>query len=68
MFRSTAEPHVSPGHSCTWERHTYRFTNVRYQGTLAPAGSPLATMFDTGAEKLGTTHATLWVPQYRRMS
>jgi hypothetical protein len=49
VFRSTGGPHVSPGHSCTWERHTYRFTNVRYQGTLAPAGSPLAIMFDTGA-------------------
>jgi hypothetical protein len=68
VFRATAEPHVSPGHSCTWERHTYHYTNVRYQGALTPAGSPLAIMFDTGAEKLGTAHATLWVPQYRRMS
>jgi hypothetical protein len=66
VFRATAAPHVSPGHSCTWERHTYHFKNVRYQGTLAPAGSPLAIMFDTGAQKLGAAHATLWVPQYRR--
>jgi hypothetical protein len=68
VFRSTAEPRVSPGHSCTWERHTYHFTNVRYQGTLEPAGSPLAIMFDTGAAKLGTAHATLWVPRYRRLT
>lgn len=67
IFHSTGEPHVSPGHSCTWERHTYRYTNVRYQGTLTPAGTPLAIRFDTGAEPIGKVHATLWVPRYRGM-
>jgi hypothetical protein len=65
IFHATGEPHVSPGHTCTWERHTYHFTNVRYQGTLTPAGTPLAIRFDTGAELIGKVHATLWVPRYR---
>ena len=64
MFRSTAKPHVSPGHSCVYERHTYHYTTIRYQGTLAPAGSPLAILFDTGAATIGEVHATLWVPRY----
>ena len=66
IFRSTARPHVSPGHSCVFERHTYHYTNVRYQGTLAPAGSPLAILFDTGAATIGEVHATLWVPRYAK--
>ncbi|HEX5248493.1 MAG TPA: hypothetical protein VFW14_02380 [Gaiellales bacterium] len=66
MFRSTARPHVSPGHSCVFERHTYHYTNVRYQGTLTPAGSPLAILFDTGAATIGEVHATLWVPRYAK--
>jgi hypothetical protein len=67
IFRATGEPHVSPGHTCTWERHTYHFTNLRYQGTLTPAGTPLAIRFDTGAEPIGRVHATLWVPRYRKI-
>jgi len=66
MFRSTARPRVSPGHSCVFERHTYHYTNVRYQGTLTPAASPLALLFDTGAETIGEVHATLWVPRYAK--
>ena len=66
MFRSTARPHVSPGHSCTYERHTYHYTNVRYQGTLTPARSPLSVLFDTGATTIGKVHATLWVPRYTK--
>jgi hypothetical protein len=64
MFRSTARPRVSPGHSCVYERHTYHYTNVRYRGTLTPAASPLAILFDTGAATIGDVHATLWVPRY----
>jgi hypothetical protein len=64
MFRAMGKPHVSPGHSCFWERHTYHYTNVRYEGTLTPAGSRLAVLFDTGAETIGEVHATLWVPRY----
>jgi len=64
IFHATARAHVSPGHSCIWERHIYHYTNVRYQGTLEPAGSPLAVLFDTGAETIGEVHATLWVPRY----
>jgi len=66
IFRSTARPRVSPGHSCVFERHTYHYTNVRYQGTLTPAASPLALLFDTGAETIGEVHATLWVPRYAK--
>jgi hypothetical protein len=65
IFRATGKPHVSPGHACTWERHTYHYTNVRYHGVLTPTGTPLSVMFDTGAEKFGPVHATLWVPQYK---
>jgi hypothetical protein len=68
IFHATGRPHVSPGHSCTWERHTYHYTNVRYQGTLTPAGTPLAVKFDTGTEPIGKVRATLWVPQYRGMN
>ena len=66
VFRSTAKPRVSPGHSCVFERHTYHYTNIRYQGTLTPAGSPLAILFDTGAATIGEVHATLWVPRYAK--
>lgn len=66
MFRSAAGPRVSPGHSCVFERHTYHYTNVRYQGTLTPAASPLAILFDTGAATIGEVHATLWVPRYAK--
>jgi len=66
MFRSTARPRVSPGHSCVYERHTYHYTNVRYRGTLTPAASPLAILFDTGAATIGDVHATLWVPRYAK--
>jgi hypothetical protein len=65
IFHATGKPHVSPGHACTFERHTYHYTNVRYHGVLTPTGSPLSIMFDTGAERFGPVHATLWVPQYR---
>jgi hypothetical protein len=66
MFRSTARPHVSPGHSCIYERHIYHYTNVRYQGTLTPGTSPLAMLFDTGFETVGDVHATLWIPRYAK--
>jgi hypothetical protein len=64
VFVATGAAHVSPGHSCTYERHTLHYTNVRYQGTLTPTGSPIAVRFDTGAMTLGEVHATLWVPRY----
>ncbi|HEY3765977.1 MAG TPA: hypothetical protein VGL44_12540 [Gaiellales bacterium] len=66
VFRSTGAAHVSPGHSCTWERHTYHYTNTRYQGTLTAAGSPLRVLFDTGAETVTPAAATLTVPAYAR--
>jgi hypothetical protein len=49
-----------------YERHTYHYTNVRYRGTLTPAASPLAILFDTGAATIGDVHATLWVPRYAK--
>jgi hypothetical protein len=64
VFHSTGTPHVSPGHACTWERHTHYYTNLRYQGTLTPSASSLAVLFDTGAWTLGDVHATLYVPRY----
>jgi hypothetical protein len=66
VFTATGKPHVSPGHACTWERHTHHYTNVRYRGTLTPAASPLAVKFDTGAYTLGEVHATVWVPEYSK--
>ncbi len=66
VFRSTGAAHVSPGHSCTWERHTYHYTITRYQGTLTAAGSPLRVLFDTGAETVTPATATLTVPTYVR--
>jgi hypothetical protein len=66
VFRATAKPRLSPGHACIWERHVRHYTNVRYQGTLVPAASPLGVRFDTGALTLGEVHATLWVPRYAK--
>ncbi len=65
-FHATGKPRVSPGHSCVWEGHTHRYTNLRYRGTLTPAASPLAVLFDTGTLTLGEVHATLWVPRYAK--
>jgi hypothetical protein len=63
-FTSTGRGRVSSGHTCTWERHTYHFTTTRYQGRLTSAGSPLQMLFDTGAEAVTPTKATLFVRKY----
>ena len=55
VFTSTAKAHVSPGHACTWERHTHHFTTTRYPGKLTPGASPLEMMFDTGAAPVKPT-------------
>lgn len=64
VFTSTAKAHVSPGHTCTWERHTYHFTTIRYAGKLTSGASPLQMMFDTGAEPVRPTPATLYTYRY----
>jgi hypothetical protein len=66
VFHATGKPHISPGHACVWERHTRHYTNVRYQGTLTPAASPLSVLFDTGTTAFREVHATLWVPRYAK--
>ena len=66
VFRSTAKAHVSPGHTCTWERHTYHYTTTRWAGRLASATSPLQMMFDTGAAPVTPTPATLYLFTYTR--
>ena len=66
VFRATGKPRVSPGHSCFWERHVHRYTNVRYEGTLTPAAAPLAALFDTGTLTFGEVHATLYLPRYAK--
>lgn len=64
VFTSTGKARVSPGHTCTWERHTYHFTTTRYPGRLTSAGSPLQMLFDTGAEAVTPTPATLYLRKY----
>jgi hypothetical protein len=66
VFRSTARAHVSPGHTCTWERHTYHYTTTRWPGRLTSATTPLAMMFDTGAAPITPTPATLYLFTYTR--
>ena len=65
-FTSTGTAHVSSGHTCTWERHTYHFTTTRYQGRLTPASSPLRILFDTGATAITPTRATLVLNRYTK--
>jgi hypothetical protein len=66
VFKSTAKAHVSPGHACTWERHTHHFTTTRYTGRLTPGSSPLELMFDTGAAPVKPTPTTLFVYSYAK--
>ena len=64
VFTSTGKARVSPGHACTWERHTHHFTTTRYAGRLTSAASPLEMLFDTGAEAVTPTPATLYLRTY----
>jgi hypothetical protein len=66
VFTSTGKAFVSPGHTCTWERHTYHYTTTRYAGRLTSATNPLAMMFDTGAATLTPAPATLYLHTYTR--
>jgi hypothetical protein len=66
VFTSTARAHISPGHTCTWERHTYHFTTTRYLGKLTPGASPLEMMFDTGAEPVEPTPAEFDMHSYAK--
>jgi hypothetical protein len=66
-FLSTTAPVRSALHTCTYERHLYRFHALRYHGTLSPAGSsPLRALFDTAPFPFGTRSATLTIRIYRR--
>jgi hypothetical protein len=66
VFASTGKAHVSPGHTCVWERHVYRYTVTRYAGRLTAAGSPLQMLFDTGAEAVTPVRATLYLRAFSR--
>jgi hypothetical protein len=66
VFSSVRKPHVSPGHTCSYERHTYHYTTTRYGGSLTAAASPLSMMFDTGAEAVVPTRATLYLRAFSR--
>jgi hypothetical protein len=66
VFTSTGRAFVSPGHRCTWERHTYHYTTTRYAGRMTSAGSPLQMLFDTGAEAVTPTRATLYLHSFSR--
>jgi hypothetical protein len=61
VFRSSGRPSVTRGHTCAWEGGVHHFTTTRYSGTLTPAASPLATLFDTGSWAVAPTRATLVV-------
>jgi hypothetical protein len=66
VFTSTAKARISPGHACTWERHTYHYTTHRYTGRLTAGAVPLQMMFDTGAEPVKPTPATLFIYAYTK--
>jgi hypothetical protein len=66
VFSSKGGAHVSPGHTCVWERHIYRYTVTRYAGSLTAAGSPLQMLFDTGAVAATPTRATLYLRTFSR--
>jgi hypothetical protein len=66
VFSSKGGAHVSPGHTCVWERHIYRYTVTRYAGSLTAAGSPLQMLFDTGAVAATPTRATLYLRAFSR--
>jgi hypothetical protein len=65
-FTSAVKPHVSPGHSCIWERHIHHFTTTRYPGKLTSTASPLEMMFDTGAAPVASAPAELFVYSYKK--
>ena len=66
VFTSAVKPHVSPGHSCIWERHIHHFTTTRYPGKLTSTASPLEMMFDTGAAPVASAPAELFVYSYKK--
>jgi hypothetical protein len=66
VFRSLRKPHISPGHTCSYERHTYHFTTTRYSGSLTAAASPLSMLFDTGAEAVVPARAALYLRSFTR--
>jgi hypothetical protein len=66
VFTSAVKPHVSPGHSCVWERHLHHFTTTRYAGKLTSTGSPLEMMFDTGATPVPSSPAELFIHSYQK--
>ncbi len=66
VFASTGKAHVSPGHTCVWERHLYHYKVTRYAGRLTAAGSPLQMLFDTGAEAVTPARATLLLRTFSR--
>lgn len=66
VFASTGKAHVSPGHTCVWERHIYRYTVTRYAGRMTAVGSPLQVLFDTGAEPVAPARATLYLRAFSR--
>jgi hypothetical protein len=66
VFTSTVKAHVSPGHTCIWERHIHHFTTTRYPGRLTSTTSPLEMMFDTGADPVQSTPADLFIYSYKK--
>jgi hypothetical protein len=66
VFTSAVKPHVSPGHSCVWERHLHHFTTTRYPGKLTSTASPLEMMFDTGATPVPAAPAELFIYTYKK--
>lgn len=64
VFRSAVRAYISPGHTCTYEQHTYHYTTTRYSGTLTSAASPLEMLFDTGAEAVAPGRATLYLRSF----
>lgn len=66
VFTSAVKAHISPGHTCVWERHIHHFTTIRYPGKLRSTASPLEVMFDTGAEPVKSTPADLLIHSYKK--